>query len=148
MSVIDLKLPTVPRHLFENISYYVAPKLDPNVTRKVSIRLSSLSCIYHSLKSFPIFRLKKIEHAGDALLELMPNINLINLVISNDLDFENAKEVRLHQIPIVVPEWVFHSVRFKELQNVEYFSADPMKLFSAINLYIDPVNDLKWRDSN
>jgi hypothetical protein len=144
MFATDLSnLPTVPRYLFKNISYYVSPKLDLIVARRVGIKSSILNPYLSSLKSSLNFQVKENLDAGDALLEFTPNWNLINLVIANDLDFENAKEVLLHRIPIVVPEWVFRSVRFKELLNVENFSADPAKLFSAVNLYIDPVGELE-----
>jgi hypothetical protein len=84
-------------------------------------------------------QIKTCLDAGDALQEFVLNAELVNLVIATDLDFEYSHNVLEHHIPIVVPEWVFRSVRLKKRLPIDLFLADPHKLFSAVKLCIDMV---------
>ncbi|KAF9105007.1 hypothetical protein BGX27_009850 [Mortierella sp. AM989] len=55
-------------------------------------------------------------------------------IITNDLDFPDYKHATARGIHIVKPEWVTRSASAGRLQSPEYFSADPVMIFSGIVL--------------
>jgi hypothetical protein len=63
----------------------------------------------------------------------------VNLVIANNLEFERSNDAIIHNVPIVLPEWVFRCVKLGERLSTQTFLADPRNIFSAIKLCVDKV---------
>ncbi|KAI1004062.1 hypothetical protein K3495_g4153 [Podosphaera aphanis] len=79
---------------------------------------------------------KDLELQGAKVLNLGAEINVQNIthIISETIDFPEYASARQHMIPVVIPDWIAHSLLRNKEAGIRPYTPDPALIFSSVNI--------------
>ncbi|RKF80667.1 putative brct domain-containing protein [Golovinomyces cichoracearum] len=79
---------------------------------------------------------KDLELQGAKVENLGSKIEVQNLthIISETIDFPEYASARQHMIPVVIPDWIAHSLMRNKEAGIRPYTPDPALIFSSVNI--------------